>query len=607
MERNLQEINRAKNMVWSAAGDYSFEPVFLGFRPDGSADAYLNLIHGLAHKWFDWNVIAGVFASFCGKNQELYEGLLWIGLEHAIYEKEHAGRPVLEDLRREYAWDNLRRDYSFLHQETVDLLYSGYFKEIVGRESGLSDYNEKLLHAFLFDGDVTTEQVVDQTRRLLREYFSWQEPAAIHKKGAYLLKKLYPVFHSFGKIHGGFVKMDSPGTGEENAGWIAGQMKKQKHFLLQISQAASQEEDRQYIELCFGESLYQKRELEKMEETLCTGNHKGMHLYFTRGRAADSGSRFSESTISDKVFESTISNKVFGGAISDKMLAETAKFRQEAALQYQKNLSWYRKNRSMYENSISRLSQRMESLMEMLKPELDPLAYAGKLNAGKVWKGLYLNDNRIFTRQTEELSSGFSVDLMLDASSSRKGRQESIACQGYILAESLTRCRIPVQVYSFLSIRRYTVMQLYRSYEETDKNKEIFRYTAVGSNRDGLALRGASWLMENASHEVKSEYDKRLLIMLTDASPNDEFCAAEGSHFKNREYVDTVGIQDTAHEVHALKCQGVRVLGIFMGIDQDVKAAKEIFGKDFVRIKDISQFADAVGNILQTIIETEIE
>lgn len=343
--------------------------------------------------------------------------------------------------------------------------------------------------------------------------------------------------------------------------------------------------DRKYIACCFGQSLYQNRELEFIEEKLCTGNHKGMHLYFTRGGVMEPENDMA--------------------AYEDKRLEEAEKFRQKAALQYEKNVSWYRENRSLYESSIIRLSRRLERLMEVMKPEPDTRAYAGKLNAGQVWRGLYLNDNRIFTKQTEECSSGFTVDLMLDASSSRKGRQESIACQGYILAESLTRCRIPVQVYSFSSVRRYTVMQLYRTYEENHKNKEIFRYAAAGSNRDGLALRGASWLMREASHEGKAAYDKKLLMMLTDASPNDEFCAAEGSHFKNREYVDTVGIQDTAREVHALKSQGVRVLGIFMGMDQDVKAAREIFGRDFVRIKDIGQFADTVGNILQTIIETE--
>ncbi len=60
---------------------------------------------------------------------------------------------------------------------------------------------------------------------------------------------------------------------------------------------------------------------------------------------------------------------------------------------------------------------------------------------------------------TEEEHPDFSVDLMLDALASRLGSQEIIAMQGYMIAESLRKCGIPSQVYSFLSIRGYTVMR----------------------------------------------------------------------------------------------------------------------------------------------------
>ena len=46
--------------------------------------------------------------------------------------------------------------------------------------------------------------------------------------------------------------------------------------------------------------------------------------------------------------------------------------------------------------------------------------------------------------------------------------------------------------------------------------EQIFRYFAAGWNRDGLALRGAGHLMEG------SPAKNRLLIILTDASPNDD-------------------------------------------------------------------------------------
>lgn len=82
---------------------------FLAFAPDGTADIYLNLIIGLTYKWYDQEKIDDFFDQLGGKDQELYEGLLWIGLENALYQKERKTRSAMENLRREYAIDNLNR------------------------------------------------------------------------------------------------------------------------------------------------------------------------------------------------------------------------------------------------------------------------------------------------------------------------------------------------------------------------------------------------------------------------------------------------------------------------------------------------------------------
>ena len=116
---------------------------------------------------------------------------------------------------------------------------------------------------------------------------------------------------------------------------------------------------------------------------------------------------------------------------------------------------------------------------------------AGKLNAPKIWRNIYVNDNRIFTKVYNNDIGNISVDILLDASASQHERQETIAAEGYIIAESFTQCQIPVRVCSFNSLRNYTVMNIYRDYEETDKNNEIFNYKTTGCNRDGLAIRTA--------------------------------------------------------------------------------------------------------------------
>lgn len=102
-EQDIKEAKRARNFIWMAACDYDIEPLFLAFAPDGSADIYLNLIIGLEYKWYEHDKIDALFNQLTGKNAMLYEGLLWIGLENALYEKERQMRPALYDLRLEYA------------------------------------------------------------------------------------------------------------------------------------------------------------------------------------------------------------------------------------------------------------------------------------------------------------------------------------------------------------------------------------------------------------------------------------------------------------------------------------------------------------------------
>ena len=67
-----------------------------------------------------------------------------------------------------------------------------------------------------------------------------------------------------------------------------------------------------------------------------------------------------------------------------------------------------------------------------------------------------------FERKDEVETLGFSVDILMDASSSRKQMQQKIAAQAYVLSKSLTNCGIPVQIYSYCSIRGYTVMHIFK-------------------------------------------------------------------------------------------------------------------------------------------------
>ena len=77
---SLSVRRRALNMVWTAAGEYGFDPAFLAFFQDGQPDFYMNSIIGYVRKWYDSQIMKELFdaveQSFL---KETFDGLLWIG------------------------------------------------------------------------------------------------------------------------------------------------------------------------------------------------------------------------------------------------------------------------------------------------------------------------------------------------------------------------------------------------------------------------------------------------------------------------------------------------------------------------------------------------
>ena len=94
--------------------------------------------------------------------------------------------------------------------------------------------------------------------------------------------------------------------------------------------------------------------------------------------------------------------------------------------------------------------------------------------------------------------------------------------------------------------------------------------------------------------------DRHLLILLTDASPDDSHkIPPTGKIPLSREYDGQAGIDDTAEEVRALRQKGIRVAAVFMGENASVPAAKKIYGRSMVRIQRMDQLAAAAGCLIQ--------
>ena len=260
-EQELIEAKRARNFIWTAAEKYEFEPMFLAFSPDGTADMYLNLIIGLAYKWYDQEKIDAFFNQLGGKNQELYEGLLWIGLENTLYPKEEKIRSALRDIRKEYARESLRRYRKYKEYSRIDQIRNGHCREILGQSSGLKEEDEQILHAFSFSEDMSTDQILEQTRENLWKYFAYRPTEK--KKGNYFLQKASGAFQSFGKVSATYVRARNYDDQNTFFDGKSGIMERGRHYIFQLSLQRNPEETKRYVEACFGKSIYSQEYQEK--------------------------------------------------------------------------------------------------------------------------------------------------------------------------------------------------------------------------------------------------------------------------------------------------------------------------------------------------------
>ena len=113
-----------------------------------------------------------------------------------------------------------------------------------------------------------------------------------------------------------------------------------------------------------------------------------------------------------------------------------------------------------------------------------------------------------------------------------------------------------------------------------------------GCNRDGLAIRAARYLIS------QERYEHRILIVLSDVKPND-VCKIRGKGEELIPYEANAGVTDTAFEVRKARAEGISVICVFTGVDEDIPSAKLVYGRDFARIQSLDKLADTVGILLQ--------
>ncbi|WP_295582959.1 cobaltochelatase CobT-related protein [uncultured Oscillibacter sp.] len=564
MEILDSEKRRARNLIWNAAGEYGFEPDFKAYDEAGRADLYWNSIIGAVRRVCGPQPLADLFGSFRGcLDEHLYEQLVWLGLENAVYQREAPRRPALPALRRSYARRVLALSATNPTDRLLDVLETAHFRRALGEDPALKPRDREMLDALEFPGEDAGPALADRALAFLKTYFDFT-PGPQAEAAETAARRRLPGLRRKVKADLPAVRGFGYGFGEHTVSLGGGSdAAPPRRRLTDLTVAQSEAALQAYIQAFFGPPLYGPRQSREREEALCTGDHTGCRLYYARG---------------DGVMDPTV--RGYAGAQ-----------RRAALKQAEKNRAAYRADLLRHRATIVRLTARIRNAMLAYLQPTAVRATSGALDAGRVWRGLYLEDGRVFTKVLQTDPGDLCVDLLLDASTSQLDRQETVAAQGYMIAESLSRCGIPVRVTSFCSLSGYTVLTRYRDYRETAANERIFHYFTTGCNRDGLALRAMGRELEDAPCE------HRLLILLSDAKPNDVVKLRRGGAFSD--YADQEGIQNTALEVRALLRREVAVVCVFTGDDGDIPAAHTIYGRNFARIRSLDQFADTVGTLIQ--------
>lgn len=587
------EQRRAINMVWNAAGQYEADPPFLAFWPGGRADFYMNTVIGLALRWLDMKKLARFFASYAGSPRaERFDEICWLGIENCVYGKELPERPVLAFLRREHADDFFRGMENLSQQEMMTKNMAVYEQQqarwaaVSGRKLPyLTPGAAKLFRELQLSPALDTDGVIDALEDILIGHFHFGHFSAGgdtrgFSAGYALGNVLRALLHrEVRHVDSAIVRMtpDEKGGGAD----VHGASLREKHT------AAKSAEDEAYIRACFGKSILNEKDRRFLENALCTGPHADCRLWVTRGDPDEAGAD----------------------------IPDAVRVARDSEKQRKKNEDFIAHSSVAVASGIRRLSAEIDGILASRSEPLPVRAKAGRLDPTRAWRLPVLSDPRVFEKPGDETEPDVTVDLLLDASASRLGSQEVTAAQSLVLAESLRRCRVPVRVSAFRSLRGHTVIQILKDYGEKDVRR-LSRYYAAGWNRDGLALRAAAALMETggsrggftaegagAREKTFSDGVVRVLIILTDAHPDDstEMPPEAGSPFR-RDYTDFGAVKDTADAVADLRKREIRVGALYLGPDAWLDNARAIYGDLWVRIHRSGQLAEGVSGLLERIL-----
>ena len=554
---------RARNIIWNAAGRYDFDPPFMAFFSNGHPDQYFNMVAGLVEKWLDMPRLWDFFLSYEGdRRADEFDDYLWLGLENCVYEKELPERPILASLRRE------RGELFFLEQQQLSRQQMEYqsmpvftqqeYRWAVAckrRPPLLTPREKRIAEALLFSGELDTDGVLAAMRGFLETFFRYTpgENGEKHYRATPLAKLLLRKEH---KRRDRLLVRAGTGEGDHP------KAVQQRHAGLGRAVGPGPE-DEAYVREVFGRCCLSPEEMRILENELCIGDDGLCRLWVTKGEPVESHDR------------------------------DALEVRESAERQKKRNTDFRAEHAAMITGSVRALSTRIETIFSSYFKHLPEPARAGRIRPEAAYRLPVLDDTMVFLKDGEETEPEICVDLLLDASQSRMHSQEVLAAEGYIIAKSLERIHIPVRVCAFRSIRSYTVLEILKDWRQTDC-EGLMRYFAGGWNRDGLTVETLGRLDDSPAMQGR----QRILLVLTDGSPNDSTPLPSAGLMLEREYEGEAAVSSAQEAVKRLRETGVRVGAVFHGNTSHLENVHRIYGHAYVRIQKANQLAQGVSVLL---------
>lgn len=565
----MRDENRLKNIFWTLSDFYDFDIFNFSLKP---IDAYEASILGFAWRYFDFYAIDDFFKRYVNNlnnKKDLWE-ISKLIMENIFSHEmilERAGTLDFKKSHDEEILKNLNRQKIIL---TIELKI-GYIRKERGKYPKVQKILEEILDEIYNFKYRDTFLYLDFLKYLFKKYFH------INKDLPKCIDETYEEFKKEAK---------SNSSSKKSAPY------KRKKF---VDKAFLERYNIESAEFTFFNDDY--RDINVKEDSL-KNNFGDQNIYeaLEKHYGIEKIKRYASDKIVGEI-STGIHKDIKFYFPSGEFVNKNSYYAQEEKNNYIENLKFYEDNKIQNQRAIRELAGVIKN--SLLKESEDEIvkSNSGKIIPSEIWKSKELNEDRIFRKIERKDSSEIFVDILLDSSASQNERKEIVATESYIIAEALTSLNIKTRIFSYNNFYNYLVIKKYRDYNDSSsKNKDIFKYSPSGSNRDGLAIKFMRHLISK-NHDAR-----RFLIILTDGLPFDELDIGlvGTSKIPGENYKDEKAVMDTSKEVLLTRLRGINSFGVFTGEESENLNIKKIYGSDYAYITDLSRFHKVVGIFLKT-------